>query len=316
MSRLFRDVERAPHAPQGRVVCIGAFDGLHLGHQALVRRAVMRARELGARAMAVTFDPLPREHFARDAAPARLMPTRRRVEGLFGLGIEEVALLRFGPRLSAMDAEAFAGDVLGEALAAREVWVGPDFRFGRGRAGDLALLKRVGALRGFGADAIDPVHAGGERVSSTRIRHALATGDFELAERLLGRAYVIEGRVVRGRRLGRVLGYPTANLHLPRGTPPLSGIFATRVHGLGPAALPGVSSLGTRPTVGGVEPLLETHIFDFDADIYTRRIGIEFVAKLRDELKFEDLDALVAQMHRDSAQARQILAPTHSRRTA
>jgi riboflavin kinase/FMN adenylyltransferase len=148
------------------------------------------------------------------------------------------------------------------------------------------------------------------------VRAALAAGRFDEAERLLGRRYAIEGRVVRGRQLGRTLGYPTANLRLPRATVPLSGIFATRVRGLGPDALPSVSSLGTRPTVGGVEPLLETHIFDFDADIYTRRIGIEFVAKLRDELKFDGLDALVAQMDRDAGQARDILDLPPARKTA
>lgn len=316
MSRLFRDVDRAPQAPQGRVVCIGAFDGLHLGHQALVRRAVSRARELGVRAAAVTFDPLPREVFARGSVPPRLMSTRRRVEGLFELGIDDVALLRFDPRLSGMSAEDFVARVLVDGLQARDVWVGPDFRFGRARGGDLALLRREGATRGFGAGEIEPVDAGADRVSSTRIRQALADGDFEFAARMLGRPYDIAGRVVRGKQLGRTLGYPTANLRLPRGTPPLAGIFATRVHGLSPAPLAAVSSLGTRPTVGGIEPLLETHIFDFDADIYTRRIRIEFVAKLRDELKFDGLDALVAQMDRDSEQARRILAPMNTRRTA
>lgn len=316
MSRLFRDVDRARQAPQESVVCIGAFDGLHLGHQALVRRAVGRARELGGRAVAVTFHPLPREFFARDAVPPRLMSTRRRVSGLFDLGIDDVALLRFDARLSGMPAETFAEDVLVRGLGATEVWVGPDFRFGRGRLGDLRLLQSEGARLGFTAAAIEPVEVGGMRVSSTRIRNALVQGDFDTATKLLGRPYVIESRVVRGRQLGRTLGYPTANLRLPDGTPPLSGIFATLVHGLGPEPLASVSSLGTRPTVGGVEPLLETHIFDFDADIYTRRIGIEFVAKLRDELKFDDLDALVAQMDLDSEQARCVLAPMNNRRTA
>lgn len=316
MSRLFRDVDRGIRIPQGSVVCIGAFDGLHLGHQALVRRAVSRARDLGVRAAAVTFDPLPREFFARDGAPPRLMATRSRIEGLFALGIEDVALLRFDARLSGMSADDFAERVLAGALQAREVWVGPEFRFGRARAGDLDLLRREGTRLGFEANAVEPVSVVAERVSSTRIRGALVSGDFAHAARLLGRPYVIEGRVVRGRQLGRTLGYPTANLRLPQGTPPLSGIFATRVHGLGAEPLPAVSSLGTRPTVGGIEPLLETHIFDFDADIYTRRIGIEFVAKLRDELKFDGLPALVAQMDRDSAEARRLLAPSQDRRTA
>ena len=301
---------------QGSVVCIGAFDGLHLGHQALVRRAVEEARARGLRAVAVTFDPLPRQFFARGDGPARLGSTRVRVEGLFALGVDEVALLRFDERLSGLEPEEFVSRVLVGALNARAVWVGPDFRFGRARRGDLELLRREGARRGFEARTIEPVALGNERVSSTRIRDALAGGDFALASSLLGRPYVIQGRVVRGRQLGRTLGYPTANLRLPGAAAPLSGIFATRVHGLSPQPLDAVSSLGTRPTVGGIEPLLETHIFDFDADIYTRRIGIEFVGKLRDELKFDGLPALVAQMDRDADQARRVLAPLNSRRTA
>lgn len=316
MSRLFRDVDRGTRFPQGSVVCIGAFDGVHLGHQALVRHAVEGARRRAVPALAITFDPLPREFFAREAAPPRLMSTASRVLRLGELGIDGVALLRFGPRLSGLSPEAFVDDVLVDALHVREVWVGPDFRFGRARAGDLDLLRAAGDAGGFEARTIAPVTVAGERVSSTAIREALGTGDFDAASRLLGRPYLIEGRVVRGRQLGRTLGYPTANLRLPRGRPALSGIFATRVHGLGPVPLPAVSSLGTRPTVGGIEPLLETHIFDFDADIYSRRIGIEFVARLRDELKFDGLPALVAQMDRDADEARRLLAPTQDRRTA
>jgi len=316
MNRLFRDVDRAMPASQGSVVCIGAFDGLHLGHQALVRRAVEDARVRDARAVAVTFDPLPRQFFARGPATARLGSTRARVAGLFALGIDDVALLRFDQRLSALGADEFTSRVLAGALGARSVWVGPDFRFGHARRGDLELLRGEGMRLGFDACTIDPIAVGAERVSSTRIRDALARGDFPLAASLLGRPYIIEGRVVRGRQLGRTLGYPTANLRLPGGAAPLAGIFATRVHGLGPEPLDAVSSLGTRPTVGGIEPLLETHIFDFDADIYSRRIGIEFVEKLRDELKFDGLPALVAQMDRDADQARRVLAPLNSRRTA
>jgi riboflavin kinase/FMN adenylyltransferase len=316
MSRLFRDVDRAIAGSQGCVVCIGAFDGLHLGHQALVRRAVDDARARGLRAVAVTFDPLPREFFARDAKLARLGSTRARIEGLFALGIDEVALLRFDGRLSGLEADEFVSRVLVAALGARAVWVGPAFRFGRARGGDFELLRREGERFGFDACTIEPVEAARERVSSTRIREALAAGDFALSAKLLGRPYLIESRVVRGRQLGRTLGYPTANLRLPGAAAPLSGILATRVHGLSPEPLDAVSSLGTRPTVGGIEPLLETHIFDFDADIYSRRIGIEFVAKLRDELKFVGLPALVAQMDRDAERARSLLAPLNTRRTA
>ena len=308
MSRLFRDVEGGPRCPHGSVVCIGAFDGLHLGHRALVRHAVGRARALAVPSVALSFEPLPREFFAGDQSPPRLLSVRAKPEGLFALGVDHVGLLRFNRRLTAMSAEDFVRKVLVRHLSAREVWVGPDFRFGKGRVGDLALLQRMGrelaeAGQGFEAGQIQPIELDGQRVSSTRIRTALQAGDFATAERLLGRPYAIGGRVVRGARLGRTLGYPTANLRFHGKIPALSGIYATRVHGVDDVVLPAVSSLGTRPTVDGVEPLLETHLFDFDRDLYGRRIAIEFVAKLRDEQKFDDLPTLVAQMNRDAEQA-------------
>jgi riboflavin kinase/FMN adenylyltransferase len=311
MSRLFRDVEGGPLCPQGSVVCIGAFDGLHLGHRALVRHAASRARALGVAAVALSFEPLPREFFAVKAGaalPPRLTLARAKFEGLCALGADVVGLLRFDARLAAMEAERFVREVLGERLSAREVWVGPEFRFGKGRSGDVALLQSMGVPLRFDAQTIPPVLVEGERVSSTRIRAALALGDFDAAARLLGRRYAIGGRVVRGRQLGRTLGYPTANLRYDGKQPPLRGIFATRVHGVGAAPIASVSSFGTRPTVAGIEPLLEAHLFDFDGDLYGRRIEVEFVARLRDELAFDDLPALVAQMHRDAAQARDLLS--------
>jgi riboflavin kinase/FMN adenylyltransferase len=308
MSRLFRDVEGGPRCPHGSVVCIGAFDGLHLGHQALVRRTVARARELGLPAVALSFEPLPREFFARANPPPRLLLPRAKIEQLLALGVDQVGLLRFDNRLSSLSAEEFARVVLRDRLSAREVWVGPEFRFGKGRAGDIALLRQVGAELGFHADEIVPVELDGERVSSTRIRGALQAGDFTSATRLLGRAYAIGGHVVRGRQLGRELGFPTANLRFSGKTPALSGIYATWVHGVDQMPRASVSSLGTRPTVAGIEPLLEAHLFDFNDDLYGRRIEVEFVAKLRDELKFPDLAALTEQMHRDAAQARAILS--------
>jgi riboflavin kinase/FMN adenylyltransferase len=228
---------------------------------------------------------------------------------LCGLGADLVGLLRFDARMVAMSAEDFVRSVLVQRLSAREVHVGPDFRFGHRRAGDLATLQREGATHGFTAAAIAPVRLDGERVSSTRIRAALQDGAFDIAARLLGAPYAIGGRVVRGRQLGRTLGYPTANLRFDNKRPALSGIYATRVHGVGPQPWPSVSSFGTRPTVGGVEPLLEAHLFDFDGDLYGRRIEVEFVAKLRDEVKFPDLPTLVAQMDRDAQQARHLLIP-------
>lgn len=289
------------------MVCIGAFDGLHLGHRALVRHAVSHARLLGLPAVALSFEPLPREFFSRSAKPPRLMLPHAKVEGLQALGVDSVGLLRFDARLAAMAAGDFVRDVLVGRLAAREVWVGPEFRFGHKRGGDLATLQQLGAEQGFEAGEIAPVLLDGERVSSTRIRDALRNGDFRLAARLLDRPYAIAGHVVHGRRLGRTLGYPTANLRFGNKTPALSGIYATWVHGLEGAPRASVSSFGTRPTVDGVEPLLEAHLFDFDGDLYGKRIEVEFVARLRDEEKFPDLPTLVAQMHRDAAQARAIL---------
>ena len=307
MNFLFRDAIGTARCPQGSVVCIGAFDGLHLGHRALVGHAVARARTLGVPAVGLSFEPLPREFFASGQLPPRLMLPRAKAEGLLALGCEGVGLLRFNAAMTAMPAETFVRDVLVQRLSVREVWVGPAFRFGHARGGDLALLQAMGRELGFTAHAIAPVLQDGERVSSTRIRTALTGGDFTQAARLLGRPYAIGGHVVRGKQLGRTLGFPTANVRFRDKTPALRGIYATWVHGVTAAPWPSVSSFGTRPTVGGVEPLLEAHLFDYSGDLYGRRIRVEFVAHLRDEEKFPDLPALVAQMQRDDAQARAIL---------
>jgi riboflavin kinase / FMN adenylyltransferase len=316
MTELFRDLDGGPLCPNGSVVCIGAFDGLHLGHRALVRHAVARARALGVPAVVLSFEPLPREFFGGPAAPARLQLPAMRVREFQAIGIDRVGLLRFNAALAAMTADDFVQRMLIERLGVREVWVGPDFRFGHGRVGNLALLQRMGADAGFAADTIAPVEIDGARVSSTRIRTALLAGDFRSAAKLLGKPYAIRGRVVRGKQLGRTLGYPTANLRFANKTPALRGIYATWVHGIGDEPMASVSSFGTRPTVDGKEPLLEAHVFDFDGDLYGRHIEIEFVAKLRDEEKFPDLPTLVVQMNRDAEQARRILMQTTERATA
>ncbi len=316
MTELFRDLDGGPLCPNGSVLCIGAFDGLHLGHRALVRQAAARAHALGVPAVALSFEPLPREFFAGPAAPARLQLPAMRIREFQAIGIDRIGLLRFNAALAAMTAEDFVQRVLIERLGVREVWVGPDFRFGHGRAGNLALLQRMGADAGFVADTIAPVEIDGVRVSSTRIRAALQAGDFRSAAKLLGKPYAIRGRVVRGKQLGRTLGYPTANLRFANKTPALRGIYATWVHGIGDEPMASVSSFGTRPTVGGIEPLLEAHLFDFDGDLYGRHIEVEFVAKLRDEEKFPDLPTLVVQMDRDAEQARRILMQTTERATA
>jgi riboflavin kinase/FMN adenylyltransferase len=217
-----------------------------------------------------------------------------------------------------MPAEEFAERILARRLSAREVWVGPEFRYGKGRGGDIQSLRASGAGLGFSASEIAPVIVAGERVSSSRLRGQLAAGELDAAAEGLGRRYCIDGKVVRGRQLGRRLGYPTANLRLMGKRTALTGIYATWVHGVGDLPRASVSSLGTRPTVFGTEPLLEAHLFDFDGDLYGRRLRVEFVAKLRDEEKFDDLPALVRQMNLDAEQARKQLRQdqTHARSVA
>jgi riboflavin kinase / FMN adenylyltransferase len=303
---LLRGLSAPARAPGGCVATIGTFDGLHLGHQALVADLTAHAARLGLPSVLVTFEPTPREYFRPQDPPARLTSLRERWRILHGWGVDYVWLLRFGERLRNLSPGEFAA-VLAREISARQVVVGHDFRFGKGGAATAATLSAAGARLGFAVDVLEPVTLGAERISSSGVRTALAQGDFTGAARLLGRHYAMRGRVVRGERLGRSLGFPTANLALERRRAPLSGIFAVRVRGAGAAALPGVASLGTRPTIGGTEALLEAHVFDFNADLYGREIEVEFAAKLRDEECFATLEALTAQMHRDAAQARQLL---------
>jgi riboflavin kinase/FMN adenylyltransferase len=258
--------------------------------------------------VAVSFEPLPRSFFS-PVPVARLSSVREKLQGFAAAGMERALLLRFNHALTAMSADDFVRRVLVDRLAAKEVWVGADFRFGHKRAGDLALLERAGESLGFAACVTPEVSLEGERVSASRIRCSLAAGEFATAEPLLGRPFVIEGRVEYGNQLGRTLGYPTANIHLHRRVSPIQGIFAVRV-GLGESecSWPGVASLGVRPTVNQVsEPLLEVHLFDFDGDLYGQRMAVEFVAKLRDEQKFDGLEPLKVQMALDSRQARELL---------
>jgi riboflavin kinase/FMN adenylyltransferase len=309
MSLLFRDVAGPTLAPGGSVACVGAFDGVHLGHRALLARAVERARAENLAAIAISFEPIPREFFASRGTPVpRLASVREKIERIGDAGIDRLLLLRFDAKLAAMEAGDFVARVLRERCGVREVWVGADFRFGHKRHGDVAMLQRLGAEQGFVTQTLSDIAIDGERVSSSAIRAHLAAGEFEDASHLLGRPFSIGGHVVRGEQLGRKLGYPTANIRLGRRASPVGGIFAVRVRGIERDALPGVASLGVRPTVNGIEPLLEAHLFDFDGDLYGRRIDVEFVAKLRDEAKFADLDAMVRQIDRDAAEARDILA--------
>lgn len=306
MNTVHRDVAGPCLAPAGSVVCIGAFDGVHRGHQAVLERVRERAGDLGATPVAVTFAPIPRAYFAE--VPTLCSP-REKIRALVDAGMQRVLLLRFNAAMAAMSAEDFIARVLVERLAAREVWIGEGFRFGHERKGDLALLQELGVEEWFTADAVEPFVLDGERVSSSRIRAALAAGEFDQAADLLGRPFAIGGHVVRGQQLGRKLGFPTANIRLGSRSAPVGGVFAVRVRGVGGEVRPGVASLGTRPTVvdGTHEPVLEAHLFDFDGDLYGKRIEVEFVRKLRNEEKYPSLDALVKQIERDANAARLIL---------
>jgi riboflavin kinase/FMN adenylyltransferase len=291
----------------GCVLTIGTYDGIHLGHQALLARLKEHAKQRGAPAVLLTFEPMPREFLAPNDPPARLTSLRERWRILSGARLDYLWLLRFGEALRNLPGEAFA-QFLARELRPRLVVVGHDFRFGRHGEATALVLAAAGTRLGFDVDVLDPVMLDGERISSSGVRAALACGDFERARRWLGRPWSMRGRVRPGKRLGRDLGFPTANLPLERRRAPVAGIFAVRVHGVGSAALPGVASLGTRPTVVGVETLLEAHVFDFCEDLYGREIEVEFVAKLRDEARFATLEALTAQMRRDAADARRILS--------
>ena len=298
-----------PHA-----VTIGNFDGLHLGHQAMLARLQGVARARGLPSCVLSFEPHPREFFAPEQAPARLSSLREKAEHLQRLGIDRLHVFHFDRAFASLSAEAFIEQVLGTTLQAHYVLVGDDFRYGAKRTGDFVLLKQAGARFGFDAECLPTVEVAGERSSSTAVRQALAAGELEHAARLLGRPYSISGRVVHGDKLGRDIGFPTANIQLKHNRPPLMGIFAVELYGLNGAPLPGVASLGRRPTVKSADavPVLEVHLFDFKAEIYGRRVRADFLHKLRDEAKYPDLDTLVAQIRRDVDNARQFLEQRHA----
>jgi riboflavin kinase/FMN adenylyltransferase len=289
------------------VVTIGNYDGVHRGHQHMIAALRARATELGVPAVIVTLEPTPREFFAGDAAPARLTRLREKLDALTLYGVDRLVVLRFDERLRNMGAGEIVERLLVQGLGVRHMVVGHDFHFARNREGTIETLREAGARHGFTVEEVGRYLDDGDRVSSSLVREALGRGDLARATRLLGRPYRMAGRVRRGQQLGRRLGYPTANLALHRKVVPLWGVFAVRVTGAGLVDHPAVVSLGTRPTINGTEPLLEVHVFDFDRDIYGKYLCVDFVARLRDERRFESLDALVEQMHRDAAAARALL---------
>jgi len=306
--KIIRGLTNARPSDRGCVVTIGNFDGVHLGHQAIFTRLAERAREHGLPTAVLTFEPNPREYFDPANAPARLMRLRDKAGALAELGLDRLLILRFDEQLRSWTASEFIDRVLHRGLGARYVVIGSGFRYGKGRAGDVDLLRREGEDYGFRVDAMDAVQLDGERVSSTRVRAALGRGDLRLVRRLLGRDYRMTGRVMGGRRFGRTLGFATANIRLHRRVSPVSGVFAVRVHGVSEGPRDGVASVGTRPTVGGGEQLLEAHVFDFHGDLYGRYLAVDFVEKLRDEVKFPSVDAMLERMHVDAGEARRLLA--------
>jgi riboflavin kinase/FMN adenylyltransferase len=301
--QVFRRVPEQAISPT--VLTIGNFDGLHLGHRAMLERLAARGRELGLPTTVMTFEPHPRELFNPEQAPARLTSLREKLQLLDGCGVDRTCVCHFSRKWAALTAEDFIERILVRGLGVKHIIIGDDFRFGKGRAGDFDMLVAAGQKHGFAVEAMHTVEVKGERVSSSAVREALAEGDLEHAARLLGRPYCISGRVVHGDKIGRKIGYPTVNVQLKRKRVPLAGIFAVNVTGVDKRHLPGAASLGVRPTLGqGLRAVLEVNLFDFDREIYRDHITVHFLHKMRDEAKFDSLDDLQAQIGRDVANIR------------
>ncbi|MEE9343601.1 MAG: bifunctional riboflavin kinase/FAD synthetase [Gammaproteobacteria bacterium] len=302
--QLIRGLHNINAEHRGCVATIGTFDGVHLGHKAVLNQLAEHAKRLNLPAVVITFEPTPQEFFTPETAPARLSRLREKLETFQQSQVDYVLCLRFDDGLASLDADEFVGRVLVNGLQIRYLVVGDDFRFGRERKGDFDQLIAAGKMHDFPVENTATLYHDEQRVSSTRVRQALQEGDMTLASDLLGRPYTISGRVKLGQQRGRSIGFPTANIALHRNRMPLQGVFAVAVHGLEDWSLPGVANLGTRPTVDGVESILEAHIFDFDREIYGQHIQVEFVTKIREEKKFESFDALKQQIQMDALAAR------------
>jgi riboflavin kinase/FMN adenylyltransferase len=309
---LVRGLHNISRRYRGCVLTVGNYDGVHLGHQEMIGVLLKRAEELRSTPTVLVFEPSSKEFIDPESAPPRLTRWREKFLALSALGVGRLVTLSFDEHMRAMTPQSFVDDLIVGALGARHMVVGDDFRYGCNAGGTIESLRAAGAAHGFGVEQIVPFVFDGVRVSSTVVRERLARSDFGGARRLLGRPYRMLGRVVHGRELGRSLGFPTANLRLMRRKSPVCGILAVRVFGVDNEPLSAVASLGTRPTVDGTEMLLEVHIFDFAGDLYGCELEVEFIAKLRDEVKFDSLEALIAQMRIDAAQARRVLSKVNS----
>lgn len=310
------DRARAPCA-----LTIGNFDGVHRGHQALLAHVRGAAMELGIEAAVMTFEPHPREYFAQkmgdlSKAPARIANLRDKLGDLSNAGIDRVIVEHFNEHFAAQSPQDFIERVLVDGLHVKWLMVGDDFRFGARRLGDIAMLQDAGRAYGFQVETLDAVMLGERRISSSAVREALAAGDFEATQQLLGHPYAMSGHVIHGQKLGRTLGFPTLNLRVAH-RPALCGIFVVQVHGLLDAPLPAVASLGVRPTVEDAgRMLLEVHVFDYDRPAYGKLVRVEFLAKLRDEEKYVDLPTLTDAIERDARQARAFFAQRNGALTA
>ena len=302
-------------SPGATVLTIGNFDGIHLGHRALLKRLTDAAKAENLLPTAITFEPHPREYFAPDSAPARLSTLREKLEMIADEGVEAAYVGHFNARFAALSAEDFIERILVGCLRVKHLIIGDDFRFGAGRRGDFAMLRQSGERFGFAVDAMGCVMLDAERASSSAVRDALAAGRMEHAARLLGRSYSLDGRVVHGEKMGRQLGFATANIRIKHDRPPLTGVFAVEVHGLPDGPHHGVANLGIRPSANQVaRPLLEIHLFDFARDIYGTHLNVRFVHKIRDEARFPNLEALKAQIMRDADEAGQFFTAKAQRR--
>ncbi|MCP4697130.1 MAG: bifunctional riboflavin kinase/FAD synthetase [Gammaproteobacteria bacterium] len=305
---LIRSLAQLRPLHRGCVATIGSFDGVHLGHQAVFEALIAKSKQLNVPSMVISFEPQPQEYFADGrTAPARLTRFREKMLVLRKLAIDRVLCLRFNAGLEALSPEAFVQRVLADGLGVRYLIVGDDFRYGRGRRGTVAALQAEGGKHGFEVVEMPTYMIAGERVSSTRIRNALKTGNMQEAALLLGRPYTLCGRVAHGDQRGRTIGFPTANIHLHRCASPVSGVFAVQMHGVAAKSLAGVANLGSRPTVNGKCLLLEVHLFNFSENIYGRYVEVEFIAKLREERRFASFAMLRDQIEKDTEQARACL---------
>jgi riboflavin kinase / FMN adenylyltransferase len=306
--QLIRGLHNLTPALRGCAATIGNFDGVHLGHQAVLGQLAERAADLGVPTTAIVFEPQPQEYFTPEQAPPRLTRFREKLVALRRFSVDRVLCLRFDSAFAKLSAEEFVQRVLVDGLGVRYLVVGDDFRFGQGRTGDFDYLVAAGQREGFQVAHMHSFALGGARVSSTRIRAALRAGDMLGAEQMLGRSYRMLGRIAHGDKRGRTIGFPTANLFLHRRNTPVQGVFAVEMYGLDTEPLYGVANVGTRPTVDGTRSLLEVHLFDFSGDIYGRHVAVDFLHKIRAEKRFGSFDELKAQIECDVEQAQTFFA--------